>query len=192
LLLACLPAHAVDFVPMGGFRFGGSLTDTGDPSTSHTLNIDSSGSYGGIIDVPLPIMYGQRALELYYSRQRANLNGAELLSPPVADLTVTVMHVGLADTMATDDPRLTWLLIGSAGATRFAANSGSDTRPSLGMGAAVRWMANDHFGLRGDLRLLVNFTGGSGSAVCNGGCTLFYSSTVVVQGEATAGIVFRF
>jgi hypothetical protein len=193
LICAGAPALAVDIQPMAGLRFGGSLDDTGNSAGSRSLSIDSSASYGGIVDLPLPAQYGQRAVEFYFSRQRATLHGGELLTPPVANLDVSVLHLGLADTVSTNDPRLSWLLIGTAGATRFETEAGSDTRPSIGLGGGVRWMATEHVGLRGDLRALVNFTGrGSTALVCNGGCQVAYSGTVLVQGEASIGVVLRF
>jgi hypothetical protein len=193
LMGASLPAWAVDVVPLAGFRFGGDLRDTNDSAASRSFTIDSTASYGGVIDLPLPAEYGAEAIELYFSRQQATLHDGRLLGPALADLRVDVLHLGLADTIPTNDPRLSWLLIGSAGATRFETGAGSDTRPSIGLGGAVRWMANAHVGLRGDLRALVSFTGGGDTALaCNGGCRVFYAGTAVVQGEASVGIVLRF
>ena len=176
-----LSARAVDLIPMAGLRFGGA---------SDNYN-DSAASFGGIIDFSLPQQYGSRAIELYFSQQQLAPRSGQMA--PLPDMSVSVLHIGLADTRFTDDPRLSWLLIGSAGATRFAAGASSDTRPSIGLGGAVRWMANDHFGVRGDLRALIGFTGSNGTVIaCNGGCSFFYAGTVVVQGEATAGVVIRF
>jgi len=194
MLAAALPAAATDVVPMFGMRVGGELASRADPNDStvpSSLSIASATSYGGIVDVPLS--GGERALELYFSRQATTLSGGEFLAPPVGDLTVTVMHVGLADTTPADDPRLSWLLIGTAGATHFDMHSSSDTRLSIGLGGAVRWMVSPHVGLRGDLRALVTFAGGGQTViVCNGGCAGHYQGTIVLQGEATLGIVVRF
>jgi len=193
LIGASLPAWAVDFAPMAGLRFGGALTDTSNSTASRSLTIDSAASYGGVVDVPLPGEYALQAIELYFSRQQAKLHGGLLLTPPIADLNVSVLHLGLVDTIPADDPRLSWLLIGTAGATRFETAGGNNTRPSIGVGGAVRWMASQHVGLRADLRALVNFTGnGSTALFCNGGCKLFYEGFVIVQGEASIGIVVRF
>ncbi|HEY2144974.1 MAG TPA: hypothetical protein VGH12_02810 [Steroidobacteraceae bacterium] len=173
-------ARAVDFIPMAGLRFGGVSSNYDD----------SAASFGGIIDFPLP-QYGSRAIELYFSRQQLAPRSAP--SAPLPDMSVSILHLGLADTRSGDDPRLSWLLIGSAGATRFATGASSDTRPSIGLGGAVRWMVSEHFGVRGDLRALINFTGTNGTVIaCNGGCSLFYAGTIVVQGEATVGVVVRF
>ena len=199
-VLSCLvlagsgpPSRAVDVVPIAGLRFGGELTNTNDSGTSQSLTIDSAASYGAIVDLPLPADTEVQAIELYLSRQQTTLQSGQLLTPPVADLNISVLHVGAVGTVPTDDPRLSWLLIGTAGAARFETGAGSDTRPSIGLGGAVRWMANDHIGLRADLRALVDFTGSGGSVLaCNGGCKYIYVGTVVVQGEASIGIVARF
>lgn len=199
------PVGAVDVVPFGGLRFGGDVSSTtyypgtgsgsgGAPaSTSQSFTINSSASYGLVIDFPLPADFAVQAFEVYASRQQTNIDGANLLSPPIADLTVGVLQVGVVAVVPTAEPRLDWLVTATGGATRFETSAGSETRPSLGIGAAVRWMANDHIGVRADLRALVDFTGNGGSILaCNGGCTYNYSGTVVVQGEASVGIVLRF
>jgi hypothetical protein len=190
---ASLPARAVDLVPMGGFRFGGELTDRSTPAAPRSLTLDSTASYGGVIDVPLTAYDADEAIELYVSRQQTTLHRGVLLTPPLADLTVSVVHLGLVQSVSAEQPRLTWLLMGTAGATRFATGSASDTRPSIGLGGGVRWMAGRHVGLRADLRALVSFTGNDSAAIaCSGGCTFFYAGSVVVQGETSLGIVIRF
>jgi hypothetical protein len=192
-MLASPPARPVDLVPMAGLRFGGELSNSSDPTQAQQLSIDSAASYGGIVDFPLPAPYRPRAVELYFSRQRTTVSGGELLAPPVANLDISVLHVGLADTISTDDPQLSWMLLATAGATRFEAGANHDTRPSVSLGGAIVWMANTHVGLRGDLRALVSFTGSNSSVfACNGGCTYFYSGTIILQGEASVGIVLRF
>jgi len=193
LTATSLPVGAVDFVPMAGFRFGGELTNTTDSTTSQSLSIDSAVSYGGVIDLPLPSEYEVQAIEVYFSRQQTTLQRSQLLTPPIADLDVSVLQVGVVGTVPADNPHLSWLVIGAAGAARFETSAGEDTRPSIGLGGAVRWMANDHLGLRADLRALIDFTGSSASVLaCNGGCKFYYAGTVVVQGEASIGIVLRF
>lgn len=204
LLGASAPAGAVDVVPFGGLRFGGEVSSTeysgtgsgsGGATTSYSqsFTINSSASCGALIDFPLPSDFAVQALEIYASRQQTNIDSGSLLSPPVTDLTVSVLQLGAVAAVPTADPHLSWLVTAAGGATRFETGAGSETRPSLGIGAAVRWMANDHVGVRADLRALVDFTGSGGSVLaCSGGCTYNYSGTVVVQGEASVGIVFRF
>jgi hypothetical protein len=179
---------------MVGARAGGDVANRVEPydaTAPSSFSIASSAIYGGVIDVPLD--GGLRAVELYFSHQPTTLRGGEILDPPIGDLAVNVVHVGLVDTVPGDDARLSWLLIGTAGATEFEARSSSKTRLSIGLGGGVRWMINPHVGLRGDLRALVTFAGGGQTViVCSGGCIGQYQGTVVVQGEATVGIVVRF
>jgi len=192
-VLGCtaLPVYAVDLVPFGGFRFGGDVaTQPTGSSTPTSLSINAGASYGGIIDIPL---YDPRRLEIYYSRQPTHLS-AGLTPQAGSDVTVSVLHLGLADALPGDDPRLTWLLIGSAGATELSYSGGGNvTRFGIGLGGAVVWMPTPHFGIRGDLRALITFTGnGSGVVACSGGCTAAFTSSVLAQGEATIGLVARF
>src|SRR5215475_13875590 len=136
LLLSALPAQATDVVPFVGLRFGGDVgTQPGNGVTGPTsVTIDSSVSYGGVIDIPLS---QPRSLELYYSRQPTKLSGGS----SVGDVTMSVLHAGLVDTLPSADQQLSWLQIGTVGATQLSARSGSAVRPSIGLGGGVEWMA---------------------------------------------------
>jgi hypothetical protein len=191
LLLLCtaVPAQAVDIVPFAGFRFGGDVgvqqVGTQAPTS---VTIDSSLSYGGLIDIPFS---GPRSVELYYSRQPTKLSGSA--AAPAGDVTVNVLHVGLVDTVPSADEQLSWLLIGTVGATELTGDSGSATRPSIGLGGGIEWMANEHIGIRGDVRMLLTFTGsGGGSVGCGGGCGITFHGSLLAQGELSLGLVARF
>jgi len=190
-LAAALPAQAVDLVPFAGLRFGGSLSTTAtNPNAPSSLSIDSALSYGGVVDVPIG---GPRSIELYYSRQPTTISGGSAFTPPLHDATVSVLQLGLVDAIPAEDARLSWLLAGTLGATELQAQNSSVTNFSIGLGGGVLWMANEHFGLRGDLRALITFAGSNASAIsCGGGCTFAFHSTAVLQGEASVGIVLRF
>src|SRR6202008_105192 len=85
------------------------------------------------------------------------------------------------------------LLIGTFGATELSARNGSATRPSIGLGGGIEWMATEHIGLRGDLRALLTFSGsGGGSASCGGGCSVNFHGSLVAQGEVSVRLVERF
>ena len=191
LLLGSLPAGAVDLVPFAGFRFGGDVgaqqIGTQGPTS---VSIDSSLSYGGMVDIPLS---GPRAVELYYSQQPTKLSGTG--AAPVSDVKVSVLHVGLVETIPSADQQLSWLLVGTVGATQLTADngSGSATRPSIGLGGGLEWMATEHIGVRGDARMLLTFSGaGGGSVGCGGGCSITFHGSLVAQGELSLGLVARF
>ena len=190
-LAAAVPARALDLVPFAGFRFGGSLsTASANPSVPTSLSIDSAVSYGAVVDVPIG---GPRSIELYYSRQPTTVSGGNVFTPPLHDATVSVVQLGLVDAIPAEDPRLSWLLAGTLGVTELQAANSSATDFSIGLGGGVLWMANEHFGLRGDLRALITFTGSSAGAIsCGGGCSFAFHSTAVAQGEASVGFVLRF
>ena len=146
----------------------------------------TSVAYGGVIDIP----YSQpRSVELYYSHQPTQLSG----SSTVSDVTMNVAHIGLVDALPSADQQLSWLLIGTLGATQLSATNGSATRPSIGLGGGFEWMATEHIGLHGDLRALLTFSGnGGGSASCGGGCSVNFHGSLLAQGELSLGVVARF
>jgi Outer membrane protein beta-barrel domain len=188
LLLAGVPAQAVDIAPFVGLRFGGDVgTQQGGGVTGPTsVTLDSSVSYGGVIDIPLT---QPRSLELYYSHQPTKLSG----NSAVGDVSMNVLQLGLVDALPSADQQLSWLLAGTVGATQLSARDGSATRPSIGLGGGFEWMATDHIGLRGDLRALLTFSGSGGGAVnCGGGCSVTFHGSLVAQGELSLGVVARF
>lgn len=193
-LLMCTSrsAGAVDVVPFAGFRFGGSVdtTSSNPPGQPDTTSINSALSYGGVLDVPIS---AQRAIELYYSRQPTSLAGRGSLPAPAREVTVSMLQAGLVDRVPGEDPRLSWLLMGTLGATILDAHGATDTQASVAIGGGVMWMASEHLGLRADLRALLTFGGGGGGVViCSGGCTANFHTSAFAQGEASVGVVVRF
>ncbi len=193
LASTALPAQAVDVVPFAGFRFGGDVTTqpTGTSTASNSLSLNAALSYGAVVDIPL---YDVRSLELYYSRQPTTISPGGTYAPADRDVTVSVFHVGLVDAVPSDDnPRLTWLLFGTFGGTQLSAGGETETKPSIGLGGGVLWMASEHFGIRGDIRAVITFTGNSSTAaICSGGCNVAFSSSAIAQGEMSVGLVARF
>jgi len=193
LASSALPAQAVDVVPFAGFRFGGDVTTQPlQASTeSNSLSLNAALSYGAVVDIPL---YELRSLEIYYSRQPTTISPSGTNLTGSRDVTVTVLHVGLVDAyQSDDDPRLSWLLFGTFGGTQLSAGGETETKPSIGLGGGVLWMASKHIGIRGDIRALITFSGNSSTtALCNGGCNVAFTSSVVAQGEMSVGLVARF
>jgi hypothetical protein len=188
LLAAGTPAFAVDVTPFAGWRFGGDAT-TQQSGYTNSSSINSALSYGAIVDFPIG---DPRSVELYYSREPTTIGGS-LASSPVHDLTVSVYQLGLAEAIPTENPRLSWLVVGSAGATELAGGGSSQTHLSIGASGALLFMASEHVGLRMDLRALLTFTGGgNGAVVCSGGCVAQIHSTAFAQGEISVGVIARF
>jgi len=190
---SALPAQAVDVVPFAGFRFGGDVTTqtAGTSTQSNSLSLNAALSYGAVVDIPL---YDVHSLELYYSRQPTTISPGGSNLPADRDVAVSIFHVGLVDAYPSDEhPQVTWLLFGTFGATQLTAGSETETKPSIGLGGGVLWMANKHFGIRGDIRAIITFTGNSSTAaICSGGCNVAFSSSAIAQGEMSVGLVARF
>ena len=188
-----VPAQAVDVVPFVGFRFGGDVTTptAGTSTGQNSLSLNAALSYGAVVDIPL---YDVTSLEIYYSRQPTTISSGGTYLPGDRDVTVSVLHVGLVDAIPSDDnPRLSWLLFGTFGGTQLSAGGETETKPSIGLGGGVLWMASKHIGIRGDIRALITFTGDSSTAaICNGGCNVAFSSSAIAQGEMSVGLVARF
>jgi hypothetical protein len=198
LLIGCLTssaiapaAHAVDFVPFVGYRFGGIIGTQNLGALGPTsVSVDSAVSYGGVIDIPFA---QSRAVELYYSHQPTSLSTDSHAPPPIHDVSMDVLHVGVAETLPSADEHLSWLLVGTLGATELSGGGSSATRFSVGLGGGFVWMATQHVGLRGDLRGLFTFGGtGGGSIYCGGGCAVSMSGSLIAQGEVSLGLVARF
>jgi len=189
LLIATVPAQAIDLEPFVGLRFGGDVGTQQLGATGPTsATLDAAASYGGVIDVPLS---GPRSVELYYSRQQTTLGGAGL--PQIHDVTVSVLQLGLVDAIPTDNPQLSWLLAGTVGASQLSAAGSDETRAGIGLGGGLLWMPTEHFGVRADVRGLFTFTGNGGGAIaCGGGCSISLHGSLVAQGEASVGLVVRF
>jgi hypothetical protein len=189
LCLASPPAQAVDLVPFVGLRFGGDVGTSVEGANGPTsVTLDAAASYGGVVDVPLS---GPRSVELYYSHQQTTLGSQGVAQ--IHDVTVSVLQIGLVDAYATDNPQLSWLLDGMFGATQLSAAGSDETKPSIGLGGGVVWMANSYVGVRADLRALVTFSGNGGGAIaCGGGCSISFHGSVVAQGEASVGLLVRF
>lgn len=190
VLGASLPAAAVELTPMVGVRFGGDLTDYNSYYSVPSLTLDSSVSYGGTLDIPLA--RGPYALELYFSHQSTDLEGGQYLQPQVHDMNVNVIHGGIAAALPTNDKRLSFLLIGTAGATEFDAHGSSNFYPSLGLGVGMRMMLSDNIGLRGDLRGIFTFLDNNSYVACGYYCYGYSNNNLTVQGEASVGLVVRF
>lgn len=66
------------------------------------------------------------------------------------------------------------------------------TKLSAQVAAGTNYRFSDKLLLRMDVRWLPTFFDGSGSAFCNGGCTVTVSSSTYSQVQANIGLMFRF
>ncbi len=79
----------------------------------------------------------------------------------------------------------------------MGVQSGSDTRPSLSLGLGLKVPRDPRWSLRFEARGYATLTGGDRDLLCVGGdigleCRVRYQGDVLMQGEALAGLMFRF
>jgi hypothetical protein len=185
-------AQTVEITPFIGYQFGG---DAFDYRSDGTISLDDGSSYGLAVDIAIG-RFGGSFIELYWSHQESGATtfGFE---PVRLDLNLDVLQIGGMYEFPADNPKLRPYLAATVGATILKAKapwSGSDTVFSAGLGGGVKIMMSEHVGLRLDARGLANFvqtTGGSLGCV-PGGCWLGFSSDVLLQFEASAGLTVAF
>ena len=184
--------QTVEITPFIGYQFGGNAYDYWSGTTT---SLDDGSTYGLALDIPIG-HFGESFLEIYWSHQEsgATIFGFE---PIEVDLEIDVWQVGGMHEFPADNPKLRPYLAATIGATTFRAEepwSGSDTVFSAGLGGGVKIMMSDHVGLRFNARGLANFVQTNGGALgCgSGGCWLGFSSDVLWQFDASAGLTIAF
>jgi hypothetical protein len=179
-------AGDVEIEPFGGVQFGGSVESV---ASGRSLSLGAGFVYGASLDVRIGESWG---LEALYSRQGAELSGDA--ATPRLELTVERYLAGVREEKGEGRARFigTFLL----GITRFAPGFDgfdSDVRFTIGLGLGVKTMLSKRFGLRAEARGFFVAIHGSGATVCISGTCLFrFSTSGVLQGDLSAGVVIAF
>jgi hypothetical protein len=181
--------ESVEIAPFGGYRTGGSLGGELD-GTRQDFGIQGGASYGGTVDFNLH--QGNFKLELLYSRQSTQVEGAIPVVPGGLDLNVEYLMGGLLQEVGSTKSRFFISLL--AGATRLAPRAfEADTKFSLSLGAGLKFFPARHIGLRFDARAYMTFIKSDGGAFCaNGTCIFSYSGSHLWQGDFTGGLILAF
>lgn len=180
------------FTLYGGYRDGGSFTDT---STGKSLDIEGSGAVAASLDFPLD---ASRQVQVFYSRQSSNLGIAQTAAATSVGsqvpLTVSYVHIGGSNFFSGRVGQGPYL-VGGLGITVFDLRlSGSDleVRPSLNLGIGYQVLLSESIALRFEARGYATLFNSSGGLFCSGGCVLSIQGDAVTQGEALIGLSLRF
>jgi hypothetical protein len=175
----------------GGFRFGGSVTDS---TNNDTVDFASGSSFAVAGDIGLD---PNRQIELFYSQQHTALTSGAF-SPQANNVGLTLHNYQIGGTNYIDETGHGLYVMGGLGGTTAkpdAAGLNSETFFSGNLG--VGWMIplGPHAGLRLEARgyaILLNDN--SGSLFCGGraGCTFTLKGNALFEGEVLAGISARF
>jgi hypothetical protein len=184
---APLRAQGVEFMPFGGYRFGGDFFEL---VAEHPADLDGSPSLGFVLNVPLS---DGLQVEAMVTRQTAQV------SVPTGPLTaaarwhISVDHVQGGGLRELSSGRVRPFLTGVLGLTRYAAEGDSEIRFTTGAGGGVKLFPVPHVGLRLDGRLYATFVDADMRflACLPGTCITAVNVDVVWQAEFTAGLVVR-
>jgi hypothetical protein len=181
-------AQSLEVMPFGGYRFGGEFFEA---IAGRSVDSDGAPAVGIVLDVPLS---GGMQVEGLFTRQKATISlpTPPLGSPPRSRMTIDHWQGGGLQEFSGGQVRP--FLTGLLGLTRYADESGSEVRFTVGAGGGVKLFPLPHFGLRLESRLFATFLDADGRFVaCTPGtCLVAINADVVWQMEFTAGVVVRF
>lgn len=181
-------AQSVEVGPYGGYRFGGDLFEV---VAGRPLDLDGAPAVGVVFDVPLS---GGLQIEGMFSHQQAFV---EIPLQPIntpARWRVSVDHWQGGGLQEFGGARARPFLTGMFGLTRYAADTDSEIRFTVGAGGGVKLFPVSRLGIRLDGRVFATFLDAEGTGVVCGGrspCLLALHVNVAWQAEFTAGLVVR-
>lgn len=174
----------------GGYRFGGSVTDS---TTNSTIDLENGSSVALAVDFGLD---WKTQIELFLSRQNTALTSG-LFSSQANNVGLTLYNYQIGGTNFIEEVGRGLYVMGAIGGTtakpdRSGLNSETFFSGNLGIG----WMVplGQHVGLRFEARgygILINH---NGAIFCGGthGCTVAISGTALFEGELLVGVAAKF
>ena len=193
LLAISSNSHAVEIIPILGFRGGGEFIDNTNGKI-HTL--ESSEIYGLILSFPYE---RGKNIEVYYSHQSTQLNSININTTVPGNsvdipLTIDYLHFG-GTAPISEDKNLQTFVSGGLGFTYSSADypdTQSDLRASFSIGVGLRWPMTKRISLRLETRGLATLYNNNSAIFCNGGCSISVNGNLFLQGEVFAGLGFKF
>lgn len=175
----------------GGYRFGGSVTNT---TNNDTVDLAGGSSFAAAGDIGLD---PNRQIELFYSQQHTALTSGAF-SPQANNVGLTLHNYQIGGTNYIDEIGRGLYVMGGLGATTAKPDqAGLNSETFFSGNLGVGWMVplGPHAGLRLEARgyaILLN--NNSGSLFCGdkAGCTFVLKGNALFEGEVLAGISARF
>jgi hypothetical protein len=189
----CRYAHAQtesSVTAYGGYRFGGSVTNTTNDST---IDLENGSSFALALDIGLD---PNRQVELFYSQQHTALTSGAF-SSQANNIGLTLYNYQIGGTAFIEEVGRGLYVMGGIGATtakpdRAGLNSETFFSGNLGIG----WMVAlaPHVGVRFEARGYGILLNNNSALFCGGtaGCTVAIKGSGVFEGEVLAGLTFRF
>jgi hypothetical protein len=170
-----------------GYRFSGGFTDE---TTGKTWELTDGPSFALAADFAID---PKTQWEIFISHRSSTLKASGF--SPVADnisLGVTYYHVG--GTYFVDNIGKGVYVVGGLGATHFdpGADLSSALRFSLNLGVGYMIPLGRTLAVKLEGRGYLTLVNSSSSFLCSGGCVVQIKGDTLTQGEAMAGLVWRF
>ena len=184
------PQYENGFTLYGGYRFGGSVTDTAKDTA---IDLGNGSSFAVAADIGLD---PHRQIELFYSQQRTTLSSGAF-SPPASNGGLTLHNYQIGGTNFIDETGRGLYVMGGLGGTTATPNqAGSNSETFFSGNIGIGWMVplGVHVGIKLEARgygILLNH---NGALFCGGnsGCTVAIKGTALFEGEVLAGLAARF
>jgi len=187
----------VEITPFGGTRFGGEI----DLTTPNIQNIDSlkiktSWDYGVLADFTV---FPKFQAEFMWNRQPTLLDAHVFNTNTIASTTDATLDMyqfsGLYE-FGQERAKLKPFVVAGLGFTHIDSNGelNFENRLSFNIGAGLKYYFSRHVGLRLEARYSPTQTTSSRGVVCDPflGCFSTRIQNYAQQGQANAGIIFRF
>jgi len=174
----------------GGYRWGGSLTDS---TTDTTVNVNSDSSYALAVDIGLE---PQTQIQIFYSRQHSALS-SEAFAPSVNNVGLRLEYYHVGGTYFFEQVGVGAYVVAGFGATHARLDQGdrnSETYLSGNIGAGYMLPLGKHVGLRFEIRGYGTLINNDSTLFCgsNVGCGATIKGEALYQGEALGGLSIRF
>lgn len=184
------PKYENGFTLYGGYRFGGSLTDTTDNTG---IDLENGSSFALAGDIGLD---PKRQIEIFYSQQHTALTSGAF-SPQANDRGLTLRNYQIGGTNFIEETgRGLYVMGGLGGTTATPSQAGLNSETFFSGNIGIGWMVplGAHVGIKLEARgygILLNH---NGALFCGGnrGCTIAITGTALFEGEVLAGLAARF
>jgi outer membrane protein with beta-barrel domain len=203
ICLLCVPATSleaqpegytgIEIAPMVGYMFGGKLRgyngelDISD-EFSYGIRVSKAFNYGTAIELSWSSMKSEAVVRSFYESNSEKF-----------DMGVNYFMIGVTQAWEGSEEVQPYGLLG-LGASIFSANgneslaSGDEWFFAAEFGLGVKVHISDFIGLRFQGRFLLPMIFGGANLWCGtGGCgSGIYTTSAILQGDLTGGLVFRF
>ncbi|HYL68165.1 MAG TPA: outer membrane beta-barrel protein [Candidatus Limnocylindria bacterium] len=187
----------VEITPFGGTRFGGVI-DLTTPNLQNidSLNIKSTWDYGVLGDFTI---FPKFQAEVMWNRQPTQLGAHVFNTNTIASVTDTTLDMyqfsGLYE-FGPERAKLKPFVVAGVGFTHIDSNGllNFENRLAFNVGGGLKYFFSRHVGLRLEARYSPTQTTSTNGVVCDPffGCFSTKIQNYAQQGQANAGLIFRF